>query len=163
MTTEELEKRSYEFRSIVKKIVCSANFREKSELQQAEKGVLFCLFHMSKVGCVSPSQLAKEMNLTQPAITHQINSLEKKGLIERSFSDTDRRKNFLNLSEKGTNLIEIIRSKDRERIRKMIEFLGKEDSDKLMMIFRKISAYLDEEKMNLTQTKKESLEHDKTV
>lgn len=64
---------------------------------------------IDSIGTASPknmSMIAKELSVTTGTLTIAINSLVKKGYVERSRSDEDRRVVLVSLSEKGRQAYE---------------------------------------------------------
>jgi DNA-binding MarR family transcriptional regulator len=62
----------------------------------------FILYYlMSKRSSISISDIAKELNLTHPAVIHIARSLENIGYIESEKSSSDSRKRLLKLTKKG--------------------------------------------------------------
>ncbi|WP_367866694.1 MarR family winged helix-turn-helix transcriptional regulator [Pedobacter sp. WC2423] len=62
----------------------------------------FILYYLvSKRSSISISEIAKELNLTHPAVIHIAKSLEKTGYIESEKSVNDSRKRLLKLTRKG--------------------------------------------------------------
>lgn len=54
----------------------------------------------------TPSQLARDISLSQATITSIVDRLEERGLIERERSQQDRRKVYLRLTQKGSEVLE---------------------------------------------------------
>jgi len=54
---------------------------------------------------VTPGAIAREVNLTQATITTILDRLEKRGLLQRERSETDRRKIFVRLTAEGARAI----------------------------------------------------------
>jgi DNA-binding MarR family transcriptional regulator len=54
---------------------------------------------------VNPSQLAEQLGMTRGAISKLIERLCQKALVERNFSDTDRRYQRVSLTAKGKKLV----------------------------------------------------------
>ena len=62
----------------------------------------FILYYLvSKRSSISISEIAKELNLTHPAVIHIAKSLERIGYIESEKSVSDSRKRLLKLTKKG--------------------------------------------------------------
>lgn len=66
----------------------------------------FVLSTLSKVGRMKSSDLALKLGVTKPSISHIIDNLEGKGLVIRQYGTEDRRAIFIDLSEKGENLLD---------------------------------------------------------
>ena len=65
--------------------------------------LIFITFH--KQNLCNVSHLAKEFNITKPTVSDAIKVLDKKGLIIKDFSSSDSRSYYINLSEKGTEIV----------------------------------------------------------
>lgn len=66
-------------------------------------------FYLTKIyslGTPNFGEVAKELNLTKPAISALVNRLSKNGLIQKTQSEEDRRIYHLSVTEKGKQIIE---------------------------------------------------------
>ncbi len=90
------------------------------------------------------SDLSRFMNVSKPAITLMITDLEKRGLVERIYDKQDRRRIFLNLTEKGEEFVEKSEEEANHFFSKILEQLGENDSDELLRIFEKLGNILEE-------------------
>ena len=68
---------------------------------------LEALFHKQDES-LTPAQLADEVHLTRPAMTSNLDSLERKGFLFRSAHPDDRRMINIRLTKKGTELCDEI-------------------------------------------------------
>jgi DNA-binding MarR family transcriptional regulator len=57
-------------------------------------------------GITEPSALAKELNLSPSRLTRVIDSLEKRSLVQRTLSITDRRSLIISLTKAGAELVQ---------------------------------------------------------
>ncbi len=76
-------------------------------------------------------QFADFLNISQSNATYKVNSLIKKGYLERQNSANDRREYHLVLSEKYHKYMELMSSYENTVIERMKERFSKEDADKL--------------------------------
>lgn len=53
-----------------------------------------------------PGALSKQLELSPSRLTRILDTLDKRGYISRRISDTDRRNIWVDLTDKGTNIIE---------------------------------------------------------
>lgn len=90
---------------------------------------------------VSASDLAKKLDVTMAAITHQINSLEEQKYIKRSTSTDDGRVTLISLTDTGLEVLKQIKKSDRQKVDRLIEYLGETDSQTLIDLVAKISAF----------------------
>lgn len=118
--------------------------RKRSEpIWQGELGILTYL--CGAPDGVRPGQIAKDLHIGSGGVANLLNGLEKKGLIERSMSQTDRRCVTVRLSGEGREQIEQQKRAGRQRIAGRLEKLGKEDAETLLRILDKILLIGEEE------------------
>ncbi len=67
---------------------------------------LAILQELSRQGNISTGELAKAISLSQATVTGILERLEKKGLVERTRSDNDRRRVIVNVTEDCIRLLE---------------------------------------------------------
>jgi DNA-binding MarR family transcriptional regulator len=118
-------------------------FKSQSGLKNSERQILWLLNNMSKEAAkVKPSDLAKKLNITSGAVTHQINALEKLGLVTRVINPEDRRESWLEFTPKGKEMIATIKANYWKKLCQLVEYLGAEDSDQLNKIIFKMNQFL---------------------
>lgn len=84
-------------------------------------------------------QFAEFLNISQSNATYKVNSLIKKGYLERENSQTDRREYHLVLSEKFYNYIGLLSSYEKTVIDRIKEHFPEEDVKKFDEMLRVIS------------------------
>jgi DNA-binding MarR family transcriptional regulator len=114
----------------------------ESALKPSEHFTMRMLHTINEGKKVMPSQLAKKMDLSMPAITHQLKALEKHGYVVRETSTSDRRRVYVSISKEGYELFERIKERHREFMCGLIEFLGEEDSEKFLMLITRVAEYI---------------------
>ena len=92
--------------------------------------------------CVTPSKICDELGLSKSALTAILNSLEDKQIIERNLSHNDRRMIILTLTEKGQELINDCHAEIRTPFINLSEYLGEEDTLKLIDLLNKSYEFL---------------------
>ena len=111
--------------------------RKRAEhLWSGEHGLM--LYLCSCPEGVSAGKIAKDLHIGSGGVANLLNGLEKKGLIERSMSPTDRRSVIVCLTETGRSLMAERREQGRQRIVSDLKRLGKEDTESLLRIFERI-------------------------
>ena len=95
------------------------------------------LLHEPPVG-----QFADFLNISQSNATYKVNSLIKKGYIERQNSQTDRREYHLVLSEKFLNYVGLFNSYERTVMERIEQRFPEEDVKKFDEILRVMSKEL---------------------
>jgi DNA-binding MarR family transcriptional regulator len=117
-------------------------------INPTEMMVIMSVFFFNKEGnkSVNPSDISEELGLSKSALTAVLNSLEEKDLIERRLSDNDRRRIVLNLSEKGTALVQAHHQNHHKCMEnsflRLSSHLGKEDSEKFIELLNKAIDFL---------------------
>lgn len=114
-----------------------------SKLKGAEKQVLFLVDELSLDNLVTISEIASKTGVTLAAITHQINSLQKKGLIERLSSSDDGRTVLINLTNNGRTQVVKLKQEFADKTKFLVEFLGARDTKSLIRLVAKMSKFPD--------------------
>ncbi|HIV74720.1 MAG TPA: MarR family transcriptional regulator [Candidatus Pseudogracilibacillus intestinigallinarum] len=86
-----------------------------------------------------PSQIARELGLTPPTVTHLCEKLVKRGLAVRSLDDNDRRIILLDITEEGTNLLTRANEEGHKLREEMFIKLTKEELNQLLNIYQKLN------------------------
>jgi DNA-binding MarR family transcriptional regulator len=120
------------------------NVNHISGLKNAEGFFLLLLSSLNNGEPVTPSEAAEKLGVTMAAITHHINSLENQGYITRTLSDEDRRVWFISLTAEGKEKIKIIKKEHRKKLNDLVDYLGDEDSGKMIQLLEKISQFFKE-------------------
>lgn len=102
----------------------------------------FSLEVIGILGEPTVGQFADFLNISQSNATYKVNSLIKKGYIERLNSTVDRREYHLKLSEKYYNYINLMDAYQREVIERIEERFPKEDVEKFEEILKVMSKEL---------------------
>lgn len=114
-----------------------------SDLKNSERHFLWLLASLSKeTGYANPSELANRLDVTMAAVSHHINALEAKGYIERSVSEKDRREVLIKITAEGNKKIKNIKDIYWHKMCEIVEYIGDEDSAKLIEIIKKIDKFM---------------------
>ena len=111
-------------------------FRKIFELVRERDGSLsameaFSLEVIKILGNPTVGQFADFLNISQSNATYKVNSLIKKGYLERQNSSTDRREYHLVLSEKYFRYEDLLTSYRHTVVERMKELFSPEDLEKL--------------------------------
>lgn len=87
-------------------------------------------------------QFAEFLNISQSNATYKVNSLMKKGYLERHNSMTDRREYHLVLSEKFYNYMGLLSNYEHTVMQRLEQRLSPEDAQKFDEILRLMSTEL---------------------
>ena len=99
----------------------------------------FSLEVIELLGEPTVGQFADFLRISQSNGTYKVNSLIKKGYIERLNSTTDRREYHLKLSDKYYNYINLMNGYQRQVIERVEQRFPKEDVEKFSEILKVIA------------------------
>jgi DNA-binding MarR family transcriptional regulator len=103
-------------------------------------------FHLLKVitlnGCHQTGEMASVLGVSAPAITKNIDKLERHGLIVRSPSKTDRRATLLSPSAKGRHLVHKYEDLKAERLAPVLEDFSLQELEQLTEFLKRFSLRL---------------------
>ncbi len=110
-------------------------YRKVFELVRERDGSLsameaFSLEVIKMLGQPTVGQFAEFLNISQSNATYKVNSLIKKGYLERENSQTDRREYHLVLSEKFHSYIGLLSSYENVVMERIKERFSPEDTEK---------------------------------
>jgi len=133
----ELDKETEEmmFRTIA--FLQGGRFRSLTDMNQGELALLRIV--MDHGNDISPGELTEKLEVSTARTANLLNSLEKKGLIERTHDNVDRRRVFVRMTEKG---MKDARKKETEAhvmLHMLLDALGEEDAKTYIRIMKKIS------------------------
>jgi MarR family 2-MHQ and catechol resistance regulon transcriptional repressor len=89
-------------------------------------------------GALPVNSIGEKIQLTSGSITTAIDRLEKRGLVQRQPSDSDRRIRLVKLTETGRDLIERFFQKHVEALEKATSGLNKEEKAVLISLLKKL-------------------------
>ena len=122
-------------------------YRSVFELVREREGSLSAMeaFSLEVINMLSEptvGQFADFLNISQSNATYKVNSLIKKGYLERQNSQTDRREYHLVLSEKYHNYASLMSSYEMQVIERIKQRFDKDDLENLDRMLQIISAEL---------------------
>jgi DNA-binding MarR family transcriptional regulator len=111
------------------------------DVRQSERRLLMTLSHADD-GRMKVSDLSARMEITPPAVTHIINSLEESSYIERLADPADRRVVVVALTDQGRQMIERLKVRMLERLAGLMAFLGEQDAKELVRLLAAALSYI---------------------
>ena len=122
-------------------------YRSVFELVREREGSLSAMeaFSLEVINMLSEptvGQFADFLNISQSNATYKVNSLIKKGYLERQNSQTDRREYHLVLPEKYYNYARLMSSYEMQVIERIKQRFSKEDLENLDRMLKIISTEL---------------------
>lgn len=85
-----------------------AAYLDQYELTPAKMNALMIIKHQGKSKGISQAEISKRLMVTASNMTRVLDKMEKEDLINRSAQLGDRRVNVINISEKGSRLLDHI-------------------------------------------------------
>ncbi|CAM4238714.1 MarR family transcriptional regulator [Paenibacillus alkaliterrae] len=119
-------------------------------LKASEIRVLVCVKKGNDKGAASMtvSEISKMLQVTSPTVTQMINSLIASGHVARSSDPADRRITEITLTGKGEQLANKATERYHALFTGMIDHLGKEQSDQLIVLLNQVFHYLHQAQSN---------------
>lgn len=100
---------------------------------------ILVLGHLNVHGKSRPSDIAKELGLTPPTVTHLSEKLVKKELAVRAAGEKDRRIVYLAITEAGRDILERANREGQVLRKRLFEKLTYEEQQQLLHIYKKIN------------------------
>ncbi len=142
-----IEKLSEEFKILRRKQKVEKHIAVKNEdfLHSGELSVIDFIDSYNHKNMENPKlvEISRALELSQATVTVLVNRLIEKGLVEKNCSPENKSKKIVTLTEKGQHLLEKRRNRDVEKLMELVEYLGKEDSENLLKITKKINQFYD--------------------
>jgi DNA-binding MarR family transcriptional regulator len=112
-------------------------------VSRGEYITLHTIYHLMESADESESgtkitDLSKAVQMSKPAVSQMLNSLEKKGLIERVMAKSDRRVVYVKLTEPGEKQLEKTHQQFHSWFDQIIEELGAADTAELVRLINKL-------------------------
>ena len=112
-----------------------------SDLSVRELHIIDAIEHLSKHGRNTMANIAKFLSVTPGALTTSVNTLVKKGYLERSYTKEDRRIVFVTLTKHGEAVNEIHREYHRQMVDSLDEVLEGESLDVVLKALDKLGVF----------------------
>lgn len=91
---------------------------------------------------VTPQFLIKELNITAQTLSNVLKKLESKNLIKRSINSNDKRIINIECTKIGIEKSKELKVYFFKKLSSFLDFLGKEDTEKLFYILERIEDYV---------------------
>jgi len=106
----------------------AAGFREQGEgLHPSQLRLLMAMHH----GTVTPSELAERMEVSPPTISKTIDVLERRGLVERTADENDRRKVLLAMTDQGRATLSSVFDAGIEQLSEVLTSASPEELERI--------------------------------
>ena len=111
------------------------------------KGALFAVMlaikHISKSTSATTSLISEELEMTKPQVSRLLNSLENDALICRTISKADHREIYIQLTEKGIEILKEAENNYISFIDYLYESMGAEDFNALVRLLKKVESAME--------------------
>lgn len=143
MDAEKLAQELFECLKVLRK----GPIEEAQALSQGEKCILTHLaFQQDNV---TPTELSRLFHVSTARVANALNSLEKKGCIERLRSNEDRRKVYVHIMEAGRETARYGRDRAIASLSELLSELGEEDAEAYVRIMKKFVRIVREKEARL--------------
>lgn len=142
MADDEYQKLAFRLKMLTALAIKNLRSDIEAKLKQENLKISYLAFKVIRVmgrEKTTLKQLSKKMILAPASLVPVVESLVRKGLVERKTDPTDRRKNILSITQKGEKAYAIIGSAcSEDAISKSLSQLGGKDAEKLVLLFEKL-------------------------
>lgn len=111
----------------------------RSSFSLAEARVLYELAHRA---AATASEIGRDLGLDAGYLSRILRGFDKRGLLEKRTSDTDRRQTHLSLTRKGAHAFAPLNTRSREQIGAMLGSLGLPEQKRLVAAMTEIETLL---------------------
>lgn len=118
--------------------------QEPMEISHGELGILMYL--TNRHDGASAGDISKHLCLTTGRVAAALNSLERKGFIERRRDDADKRRVLVYMTDKGRTFAQKRHEEARRRLESLLRELGEHDAKEFVRILKRIHEMDPEEK-----------------
>ena len=100
------------------------------------------------------SEIARRLNITRSAVSQLVTKLEKRGVVERMPSPTDRKIFYVVLSESSLNVFKQQCDEANKLINRVVEGFGQEKIDRLIELYEEFASVFDRVRLESEKEKK---------
>ncbi|WP_417406500.1 MarR family winged helix-turn-helix transcriptional regulator [Holdemanella biformis] len=108
--------------------------------------MLFKTIYKAENYQITMSELANILGVSAAAVSQMIAGFEKKGLLQRVHSNTDRRTVYIQIVPEAIEMFQKRMDTHVENVYRFLDYLGSEDCAHLRDILKKTARYMEENK-----------------
>lgn len=123
--------------------VTELNSRRLASQSELTASQLIVLQHAAREGKALPSEIARAIDLKQATVTVLVNKLEEAGLVSRRRDTEDRRRVWIEPTEKGVALLEQSPDLLQDRFKRNFEALDAWEQAMIIAALEKVATLLD--------------------
>lgn len=98
---------------------------------------------------ITVNEIAQDMEISAPAVSKSLKSLENRGIISRVTSESSRRNTFVHITESGIEIYEKNMEVMGRLVDKILSSFTEKEIEQMIAVSKKINMILDEETENL--------------
>ena len=117
--------------------------RRLSGSHQLTSPQLVCLRQLLGDGTWTPSRLAKEVSVSQPTVTGILDRLAKRGLVQRTRDELDRRRVLLSITDEGKALVAAAPSPLQERFAQHFALLESSEQRSIADVLERVVSMME--------------------
>ena len=99
---------------------------------------------LSELGPMDSSTLAEKASLLHPSLTRMIYAMEKKGLVTQTRSDTDRRRQVIEIAQPGQDIIDNNRAHALRIVEDFKTMVGAQNYEQLIDLLEMFDPHRDQ-------------------
>lgn len=115
----------------------------EADISHSEFCLLNIIMECGKCGGITVSEIAAELDVTPPAVSRSLKSLELRGLIVRETNLINRRNTMVHLTEKGIDSVKTSRKQIDRIMDYTNEKMGAERKDRLYELLREMTEIME--------------------
>lgn len=133
-----------EFHSMILSILCWRHLDFNHIMPKSERMILACLLKKKRNRRLTISQLASELQISNPAISRTVGNLADKGWVSREVDGDDRRIIYIQATQKGQEKFNELIKEIRERLNKVFNQFSREEIEEFIKTGNKIAEAMKE-------------------
>lgn len=90
------------------------------------------------------SDIQKNLNISMPAVSQMLNSLQKRGYITREIDSADRRKILVSLTPEGKEVLQRAKESQKKFLESAMLKLGEEDAKQIIRVIGRLADIVEE-------------------
>mgnify|MGYP005768051403 CR=1 FL=1 len=128
----------------IAKVVQKGPSRKLQEITKGEMAMLGYLVYEENE--TTPTELSNQLNLSTARVANTLNSLEKKGYVERVHDSVDRRKVIVHITQKGSDTFREKEKQASQEMQEILDMLGEDDARAFLRIMGRIREFMNQKR-----------------
>ena len=124
----------------IARVVRRGPSKKLQEISEGEMAMLGYLVYEEDE--TTPTELSSQLDLSTARVANTLNSLEKKGYVERIHDSVDRRKVIVHLTDKGKNTFREKEAQANLEMQEILDMLGEGDAQAFLRIMGRIREFM---------------------